>query len=194
MSLSKISVILVVFLSLFALQTGAAERTNLITMNGNPLTLVGDEVKVGDQAPDFTVVDNNMTPLTFSDHVGEKIYVISTVPSLDTPVCSKQTHTFNEHATTLSEKVEILTISMDLPFAQKRWCGAEGVEHVKTLSDHREASFGHHYGILIKENRLLARAIFIVDQEGIIRYIEIVDDITHEPNYKQVLAKLDELL
>jgi thiol peroxidase len=138
------------------------EQKGLITFKGNPLTLVGNEVKVGQMAPDFVVIDNNLTPVKFSSYHG-KVCIISSVVSLDTPVCDTQTRKFNEEASRLGPGVMILTISMDLPFAQKRWCGAAGVKRLQTLSDHRDASFGMAYGILIKELRLLARAVFIVD-------------------------------
>jgi thiol peroxidase len=163
------------------------ERTGVITVGGVPLTLVGDEVKVGDRAPDFIVVDNNLGTFTLSSLKG-KIVVISAVPSLDTPTCNLETRRFNEEASKLSSDVEIITISMDLPFAQKRWCAAAGVERVKTYSDHREADFGIKYGVLTKETRLLARAVFVLDREGTVRHIEIVGDISKEPNYDVILA------
>lgn len=153
-----------------------------ITMKGNPLTLVGEEVKVGDLAPDFEVLANDLSPVKLSDYMG-KIRVISVVPSLDTPICDIQTRKFNEQAGALGEDVVVLTISMDLPFAQERWCGAAGIENVTTLSDHRSAEFGKAYGVLIEELRLLARAVFVVDGEGIIRYKEIVRELTNEPDY-----------
>jgi thiol peroxidase len=162
------------------------ERTGLITMMGNPLTLLGKALKVGDPAPDFTVIKNDMAPVSLSAYNG-KICVISSVPSLDTSVCDMETRRFNQEAEGLGPDVVILTISMDLPFAQKRWCGAAGVESVVTLSDHRDASFGKAYGTLIKELRLLARCVFVVDKAGIIRYIQLVDEITHEPDYEPIL-------
>ena len=161
------------------------ERTGIVTMKGNPLTVVGNELTVGNSAPDFEVLDNDLSPVRFSSFRG-KVCVISSVPSLDTPVCDMETRRFNEEAGTLSPDVKILTISMDLPFAQKRWCGATGVDRVITLSDHREAEFGIQYGVLIKELRLLARALFVVDREGIIRYIQIVKEISQEPDYDTV--------
>ena len=163
------------------------ERTGVITVGGVPLTLVGDEVKVGDRAPDFIVVDNNLGTFSLSSLKG-KIVVISAVPSLDTPTCNLETRRLNEEASKLSSDVEIITISMDLPFAQKRWCAAAGVERVKTYSDHREADFGIKYGVLTKETRLLARAVFVLDREGTVRHIEIVGDISKEPNYDVILA------
>jgi len=168
------------------------ERTGIVTMRGNPLTLVGEEVKVGDPAPDFTVIDSNLSPVKFSSYRG-KICVISSVPSLDTPVCDVETRKFNEEGGRLGEGVVILTISMDLPFAQKRWCAAAGVKEVQTLSDHRDASFGTSYGVLIKELRLLARAVFLVDRKGILRYIQLVREISKEPDYVEILGALKKL-
>ena len=162
------------------------ERAGIVTMKGNPLTLLGDEPKVGEAAPDFEVLDNNLSPVKFSSFRG-KVSIISTVPSLDTPVCDMETRRFNDEAGKLGADVNILTISMDLPFAQKRWCGAAGVDKVITLSDHREASFGKAYGVLIKELRLLARAVFVVDREGTIQYIQFVNEMTEEPDYNAVL-------
>ena len=168
------------------------ERTGIITMKGNPLTLLGKELKVGDSAPDFEVLDNNLSPVTLSSFSG-KVCVISSVPSLDTPVCDMETRRFNQEAGNLNADVQILTISMDLPFAQKRWCGAAGVDHVVTLSDHRNASFGTAYGVLIKELRLLARCVFVVDREGIIRYIQMVKEISEEPYYEAILDAVNNL-
>jgi thiol peroxidase len=169
------------------------ERTGLVTMKGNPLTLLGEEVKVGDPSPDVEVLDNSLSPVRLSSFRG-KICVISSVPSLDTPVCDLETRRFNEEADRLGEDVVILTISMDLPFAQKRWCGAAGVTRVKTLSDHRDASFGTAYGVLIKELRLLARAVFVVDREGTVRYVQLVKELTSEPDYEAVLKAVRELI
>ena len=161
------------------------ERKGVVTMKGNPVTLVGHEVKIGDMSPDFTVVDNNLAPVNFSSYRG-KTCIISSVPSLDTPVCDLETKMFNEQAARLDPNIVILTISMDLPFAQKRWCAAEGVDRVQTLSDHRDASFGNAFGVLIKEFRLLARAVFVVDPEGVIQYIQLVNEITDEPDYEDI--------
>jgi thiol peroxidase len=162
------------------------ERTGLVTMKGNPLTLVGDEVKVGDRAPDFVALANDLSSVQLSSLRG-KVCVLSAVPSLDTSVCDMETRRFNEEAANLGPNVQILTISMDLPFAQKRWCGAAGVTRVQTLSDHRDASFGTAYGVLIKELRLLARAVFVVDAKGVVRCIQLVNELSHEPDYKAVL-------
>jgi thiol peroxidase len=169
------------------------ERTGIITMKGNPLTLMGKEVKVGDAAPDFEVLDNNLSPVTLSSFRG-KICVISSVPSLDTPVCDMETRRFNQEAGKLSADVQILTISMDLPFAQKRWCGAAGVDKVVTLSDHRNASFGTAYGVLIKELRLLARCVFVVDRGGILRHVQMVKEIAEEPDYEVIIDAVTHLV
>lgn len=168
------------------------ERAGLVTMKGNPLTLIGNEVKVGAEAPDVIVLDNNLTPVKLSSY-RPKICIISSVPSLDTPVCDIETRKFNEVVSKLDEKIRILTISMDLPFAQKRWCGAAGVENLQTLSDHREAQFGLAYGVLIKELRLLARAVFLVDQKGILQYIQLVKEIASEPDYEEIWGALKKI-
>lgn len=157
------------------------EKTK-ITFHGNPLTLAGNRVKPGDSAPDFEVLANDLSPVRLSDFAG-KVCVISVVPSLDTPVCDIQTRTFNAEAAALGDDVVVLTISMDLPFAQQRWCGAAGIENIQTLSDHRNAEFGKAFGVLIDELRLLARAVFIVDANGIIRYKQVVEELTDEPDY-----------
>jgi thiol peroxidase len=169
------------------------ERTGLVTMKGQPLTLLGDGLKVGDKAPNFEVIANDLSQVKFSSFRG-KVCIISSVPSLDTGVCDMMTRRFNEEAGGLGQDVAVLTISMDLPFAQKRWCGAAGVKNVQTLSDHREASFGKAYGVLIKGLRLLARAVFVVDKQGIIRYTEIVADLTNEPNYEAAIKAAKEML
>jgi thiol peroxidase len=168
------------------------ERVGIVTMKGIPLTLLGEELRGGVPAPDFMVVASDLTPVKFSSFRG-KICVISSVPSLDTPVCDTSTRRFNEEAGQLGENVVVLTISMDLPFAQARWCGAAGITHVQTLSDHRDASFGLSYGVLLKDLRLLARAVFVVDRNGILRYVQIVDEITNEPDYESVLKAVKEL-
>jgi thiol peroxidase len=168
------------------------ERTEQVTMKGNPLTLVGSKIQVGDKAPDTVLLNNDLEPVKISDY-RDQICVISSVPSLDTPVCDMETRRFNQEAESLGRDVKILTVSMDLPFAQKRWCGAAGVDHVVTLSDHRDAAFGMAYGVLIKELRLLARAVFIIDREGVIRYIQLVKELTQEPDYDAVLSALKEI-
>ncbi len=169
------------------------ERKGIITMKGSPLTLLGRGLKAGEPAPEFTALGNDMSPVSLSYFHG-KIIIISSVPSLDTPVCDTETRRFNQEAKALGPDVVILTISMDLPFAQKRWCGAAGVDRVITLSDHRDSSFGMAYGLLIKEMRLLARGVVVVDRMGLIRYIQIVDEVSHEPDYEPILNAVRELL
>ena len=162
------------------------EFAGLVTLKGKPITLVGQEVKVGDAAPDFEAADNDLKGVRLSNFKGKTI-ILCSVPSLDTPVCDMETRKFNQKAGQPGGGVKVLTISMDLPFAQKRWCGAAGVKNVMTLSDHREASFGTAYGVLIKELRLLARAVFVIDKEGIVRYKQIVGEIASEPDYEAAL-------
>jgi thiol peroxidase len=169
------------------------ERSGIITFKGNPFTLLGPELRVGEKAPDFAVVDNGLAPVSLVNSAG-KIRIISSVPSLDTPVCDTETRRFNQEAANLPGDVVVLTISLDLPFAQKRWCGAAGIEKVTTLSDYRERSFGQNYGVLIKELLLLTRAIFVIDAQGVIRYIQIVPEVTSEPDYAAVIAAAKLLL
>jgi thiol peroxidase len=169
------------------------ERKGAVTFQGNPLTLIGSEVRVGERAPDCELLANDLTPVKLSTFRG-KVCVITTVPSLDTPVCDTETRRFNQEAGELGADVKVLAISMDLPFAQQRWCGAAGVEWVQTLSDHRDACFGSSYGVQIKELRLLARSIFVVDRDGVVRYEQLVKEITQEPDYEAVLAAVKELL
>lgn len=169
------------------------ERTGIITFKGNSMTLLGTELKVGDKAPDFCAVDTTLTPVGIGTHAG-KIRVISAVPSLDTPICDTETRRFNQEAAALPDNVVVLTISLDLPFAQKRWCGAAGIERVTTLSDYRDRSFGQNYGVLIKELLLLSRCIFVIDADGIIRYIQQVPEVTSEPDYDAVLTAVKALL
>lgn len=169
------------------------ERTGLVTLMENPVTLVGDEINVGDKAPNFTVVDNKLDPVEFSSFRG-KTCIISSVPSLDTPVCDTSTRAFNQEAAGLGPDIVILTISMDLPFAQSRWCGAAGVDAVQTLSDHKEASFGTAFGVLIKELRLLARAQFVVDKEGVVRYARIIPEVAQEPDLQPVIKAAKEIV
>lgn len=157
-----------------------------ITFQSNPVTLVGEQVKVGDKAPDFTVLANDLSPVSLADSEG-KVRLISVVPSLDTGVCAAQTRRFNEEAANLSDDVQILTISVDLPFAQARWCGAEGIDAVQTLSDHKDLSFGKAYGTVIEELRLLARSVFVVDKDDNVTYVEYVTEVTDHPNYDAAL-------
>lgn len=168
------------------------ERQGIITIHGNPLTLVGDDVKVGTPAPDAELLDNDLKPVKLSSYRG-KVLVLVAVPSLDTPVCDIETRRFNDEADKLGPNIQLVTISMDLPFAQKRWCGAAGVTNLQTLSDHRQAEFGKAYGVLIKELRLLARAIFILDREGTVKYVQLVPEVTNEPNYEEVLQTLNKM-
>ena len=162
------------------------ERSGATTLRGNPMTLVGPEIKAGQQAPEFTAVDNGLQPVTLAS-TGRGVRIFSVVPSLDTPVCDIQTKRFNEEAGKLPN-VTIYTFSMDLPFAQKRWCGAFGVDHVKMVSDHRDASFGTAYGTLIKELRILSRAIFVVDKNNVVRHVEYVKEVGDHPNYDAALS------
>lgn len=168
------------------------ERKGMVTFAGNPLTLSGNEVKVGDKAPSFTVLDKDLSEVKLSDFAG-KVKIISVTPSLDTPVCDLQARKFNEEAGTLGDQVAVINISMDLPFAIARFCTSAGIEKIRTLSDHRDASFGNAYGVLIKELRLLARSIFVIDQSDIIRYIELVPEITNQPDYEKALAEARKL-
>src|SRR5437899_6575229 len=162
------------------------ERPGATTMRGNPLTLIGPELKPGDKAPDFKLVDNSLKDVTLAD-TGRNVRIVSVVPSLDTPVCDAQTKRFNEEAARLPG-VDIITVSMDLPFAQKRWCGAFGVDKVKMLSDHKDASFGSVYGTLIKELRIESRAIFVLDRKNQIRHAEYVKEVADHPNYESALS------
>jgi thiol peroxidase len=155
-------------------------------MRGNPLTLIGPELKAGDDAPDFSLVDIGMKPVTLKD-TGSGVRIISVVPSLDTPVCDAQTKRFNEEAANLPG-VDILTVSMDLPFAQKRWCGQFGVDKVKMLSDHKDGSFGSHYGTLIKELRIESRAIFVLDANNQVKHAEYVKEVADHPDYEAALS------
>lgn len=168
------------------------ERTGVITMKGNPLTLVGADIKPGQKAPEFSVVANDLSPVTLASFAGKTI-IISSVPSLDTGVCDTQTRTFNEEAGKLGSDVVVLTISMDLPFAQSRWCGAAGITHVQTLSDYQTADFGTKYGLLIKGLRLLARAVLVIDKTGVVRYVQVVPELTTEPDYAATLKAVKEL-
>ena len=153
---------------------------------GNPMTLVGPELKVGDMAPDFSAVDVSMKPVRLSD-TGQKTRIFSVVPSLDTPVCDAQTRRFNEEAARLKD-VDIYTVSMDLPFGQKRFCNSFALDNVKMLSDHKDASFGESYGTLIKEMRILSRAIFVVGPDNRVKYVEYVPEVANHPDYEAALA------
>jgi len=170
-----------------------SERRTQVTMKGAPLSLAGNGVVIGEAAPDFEVLANDLSLIKLSSFLG-KVCVISVVPSLDTHVCAMMTRKFNEEAGKLGDDVAVLTISMDLPFAQARWCGDAGIDNVQTLSDHRDANFGTAYGVLLESLRLLARAVFVVDKEGVLRYSQIVEELTNEPDYESVLKAVNELL
>lgn len=162
------------------------ERKGIITFKSNPFTLLGTPVNTGDKAPDFTVTANDLSPRTLADYKG-KVCIISVVPSLDTGVCDLQTKRFNTEASALGDHIRILTISCDLPFAQARWCGATGTTNLETLSDYKDVSFGMNYGVLIKELRLLTRAIFVIDSAGTVTYTEIVPEVTSAVNFDAAL-------
>lgn len=162
------------------------ERTGATTLMGNPMTLLGPELKPGDKAPEFNAVDDALKPVSLSS-TGNGVRIFSVVPSLDTPVCDMQTKRFNDEAGKTGD-ITIYTVSMDLPFAQKRWCGAFGVDHVKMISDHRDGSFGQAYGTLIKDLRIESRAIFVVDKNNTIRHAEYVKEVSEHPNYDAAMA------
>lgn len=162
------------------------ERTGVATLAGNAVTLIGPEIKAGDDAPDFEVLANDRSKVTLSDTNG-KVRLISVVPSLDTAVCDQQTRRFNEEAARLGDNIVVLTISADLPFAQSRWCGAAGIENVQTLSDHFNMSFGKAYGTYMKEHRLECRALFVVDSNNVVTYAEYVPEVTQHPNYEAAI-------
>jgi len=170
----------------------AGERKRSVTMKGKPLSLVGRGLRAGDKAPSFSVVDRQWNQVELSDFKG-RIVLISSVLSVDTSVCSAQTKRFNEEAAALPKDVVILTISGDLPFALGRFCGAEGVDRIQVLSDHPAGKFGKAYGVLIKEMGLLARAIFVVDQDGRIAYVQIVPEVAEHPDYEAALGAARQL-
>ena len=169
----------------------SSERKGGVTFKGNPLTLVGPELKAGDKAPEFQVVADDLSAVTLASSKG-KTRLISVVPSLDTPVCDQQTRRFNEEAAKVPGNVAVITISVDLPFAQKRFCSTAGITKLKVLSDHRDVSFGTHYGVLIKELRILTRAIFVIGADDTIKYVEYVKEMTNHPNYEAALDALKE--
>jgi thiol peroxidase len=168
------------------------KRANLVTMGGNPVTLLGNEVKQGDKAPDFTVLTGDMQPYSLKD-AGSKVKIISVVPSLDTGVCEMQTLRFNNEALELEDTI-ILTISVDLPFAQKRFCNAHSIQNVMTLSDHKDLSFGLNYGFVMEKNRLLSRGVVVVDQDNIVRYVEYVKEVKEHPDYQKALEEAAKLV
>ena len=159
------------------------KRTGVVTFAGNPIALLGKEVKVGDKAPAFTLLDNGLGEKTLADYAG-KVKVISVVPSLDTGVCDAQTRWFNQNVSKLGDNVVVLTVSVDLPFAQKRWCGAAGIDQVETLSDHRDLSFGENYGFILEGLRLLSRGIVVIDKDDVVRYVEYVPEVTSAVNFE----------
>ena len=165
------------------------ERKNIVTMKGGPLTLLGDEISIGMKAPEFNVLTNDLKEKHLSDFKS-KIKLIASVPSLDTPICDLQIKRFNEEATSLSNDIVVIFISADLPFAQKRFCQAYDIKKVKTLSDHKDMSFAQAYGVLIKELRLLSRAVFVVDKTDIVKYVEYVKELTSQPDYENALSAL----
>lgn len=169
------------------------ERKEAVLFKGHPATLLGPEIKTGDAAPDFQVVNNDLQPVTLATDAG-KIRLITVVPSLDTPVCDTMTRKFNQQAAALPDNVLVYTISVDLPFAQKRWCGNAGIDKVQTLSDYQERSFGLNYGVLLKDLKLLARAVFVIDANDKIAYVELVSEVTEEPDYTAALEAVKNLL
>ena len=164
-----------------------------IFWRGAPFNLSGNEIKVGDPAPDCELVANDLSPVRLSSYQG-KIRIISALPSLDTPTCDMETRKFNDMAANMHADTVILTVSMDLPFAQKRWCGAAGVDKVITLSDHLKGEFGIAYGVMIEARRLLARAVFLVDRDGVVQHLEVVGELAKEPEYDEIFKKLAELV
>ena len=169
------------------------KRTGVVTFAGNPIALLGKEVKVGDKAPAFTLLDNGLSEKTLADYAG-KVKVISVVPSLDTGVCDAQTRWFNQNVSKLGDNVVVLTVSVDLPFAQKRWCGAAGIDQVETLSDHRDLSFGENYGFILEGLRLLSRGIVVIDKDDVVRYVEYVPEVTSAVNFDAAEAATKELV
>lgn len=167
------------------------ESSVKVTFAGNPLTLLGNEIKVGDKAPDFLALGAGLTPVKLSDFEGKTV-IIAVYPSIDTSVCAAQNRRFNNEANQLKDVV-VLSVSVDLPFAQSRFCAAEGLENIKTISDHKDLDFGEKYGFVIKELRLLARGTVVIDKTGIVRYVEYVPEVTNEPDYDMALGVVKEL-
>ena len=168
------------------------EREGAVTMRGEPVTLIGPEIKAGQPAPDFTVQANDLSDVSLAGLKG-RVKLIASVPSVDTRVCDLEIRRFNEEAANLSENMSVLIVSMDLPFAQRRFCAAEGIENVQTLSDHRTAEFGERYGVLMKDSRLLARAVFVIDENDVVRHVEYVKDTGQHPDYDAALGALREI-
>ncbi len=169
------------------------ERNGIVKMAGTPVVLMGNPIAIGDSAPDFTALTKDLKPVSLHDFAG-RIVVISAAPSIDTPVCDLQATRFNQEAAAFPEKVQIINITVDLPFALSRFCAARSIDRVLTLSDHRDISFGNAYGVIIKEFRLLARSVFLIDETGMVRYFELVPDITNHPDYEKVLMEIKKLL
>ncbi len=165
------------------------ERPNRVTLRGNPVTLVGPELEVGQPAPDFRAIDTGLQARSLADYAGH-VLLIASILSVDTGVCDPELRRFNQEAASVNPDVRVLAFSMDLPFTQKRWCGAAGIDRLITLSDHRDASFGTAYGTLIKDLRYLARAVFVVGRDGLLRYVEYVPEVATHPNYEAALAAL----
>lgn len=168
------------------------KRTGVIQMKGNPLTLLGPEIKVGDKAPDFKCLETIVDQVDLSSFEG-KNKIFNVIVSVDTPVCDVQTKKFNQESVSLGDDVEVITVSVDLPFALSRYCGAEGLDNIRTVSDYAEHSFGKAYGVLIEENKLLARAIFVVDKDNVVRHVEYVSEVTEEPDYEAALKVVRDL-
>ena len=163
------------------------ERKGATTFQGKPLTLIGPELKVGDKAPDFKLIDTGLKPVTLADSKG-KTRLVSVVPSIDTPVCDLQTKRFNQEASKLPANVVVMTVSMDLPFAQARWCGLAGADKIQMLSDYQEHAFGQAYGVLIKELKLLSRAVFVIGPDDKVQYSQYVKEVTEHPDYEKILG------
>jgi thiol peroxidase len=169
------------------------EREAAVTLKGNPITLIGPELKAGDKAPEFTCDQGLVPPISLSD-MGNSVKVFNVVLSVDTPVCSAQTRRFNEEAANILGDLKIYTISADLPFAQKRFCGSEGIDKVENISDYKDNTFGEAFGILIKDKGLLARAVFVLDENNIVRHAEYVSEISTEPNFDSALEVIKSLV
>lgn len=170
-----------------------AERRSAVTLGGNPLTLVGPELKAGDSAPDFRCVKGLNEPVSI-DTYRDKVKVFNVIGSVDTSVCDNQTRKFNEEASDLPDKVVVITVSMDLPFAMNRYCAAAGIDKVEMISDYQHASFGESYGVLVKEYRLLSRSLFIADTDNVLRYVQYVKEISEEPDYESALSVLRSMI
>ena len=168
-----------------------SERT--VTMHGNELVLIGNEIQIGEAVADVELAANDLSAVKLSSFRG-KVCVITTIPSLDTPVCDIMTRRFNKEAASLGDDVVVLAVSTDLPFAQARWCGAAETDNIQSLSDHKEAAFGEAFGVLLRDLRLLARAVFVLDKKGVLRYVQIVWELTEEPDYDAALKAVSELL